>query len=99
MRAATLALFVTNALLMPLLVELVKEHSPGVAHWVARLASRLLPKEYRERYAKEWWADLEWVRCGPGGGEDRRVSMLFAAWHILPSAVGLRFALEPMPFG
>lgn len=46
-------LFLLNALLMPLVVELVKERAPGLALRVMTLAVRLLPRAHRDRYRQE----------------------------------------------
>lgn len=47
------------ALLMPLIVELVKERSPVLALRAIRLAVRPLPRAHRDRYREEWIAELD----------------------------------------
>jgi hypothetical protein len=50
-----------NGLLMPLVVELVKERALGLALRVIRLAVRLLPHAHQDRYREEWTAELDAV--------------------------------------
>lgn len=73
------ALFMVNTMVMPLLVELVKEHAPSLARRLIRVAARMLPGTHRERYLAEWMAELDEM-------ERQNVSQLLASIRILVSA-------------
>ena len=81
------SLFFLNALLMPLVVELVKERAPGLALWVMTLAVRLLPRAHRDRYRQEWAAELEEM-------ERQNVSQLVSSLRILLSAPAMGWVLH-----
>ncbi|MGH3694961.1 MAG: hypothetical protein ACRDRX_13415 [Pseudonocardiaceae bacterium] len=68
--------FLVNALFMPLVVELVKERASGLALRVIRLAVRLLPSAYRDRYRAEWTAELDEM-------ERQKISQLVSSLRIL----------------
>jgi hypothetical protein len=78
-----LALFGLNTLLMPLLVEVIKERSPDLSAAMVRLAVRVLPRSQRDRYSEEWQAELD-VRGG------RNVTKLFIAGRVLLVAPTMR---------
>jgi hypothetical protein len=72
-------LFLLNTLLMPLVVELIKERAVGLAQRVIRFAVRLLPRAHRDRYSEEWTAELDEM-------ERQNVSQLVSSLWILLSA-------------
>lgn len=79
-------LFLLNALLMPLVVELIKERAPGLALRVIRLAVLLLPRAYRDRYREEWTAELDEM-------ERQNVSQLISSLRILLGASSMGWVL------
>ncbi|SNT60535.1 hypothetical protein SAMN05216276_107814 [Streptosporangium subroseum] len=48
-----------NAVMMPLVVELIKEQTPRIAYQLVRVTAQLLPAAHRDRYACEWAAELD----------------------------------------
>lgn len=80
-------LFLLNALLMPLVVELVKERAPGLALRVIRLAARLLPRTHRDRYREEWTAELDEMKR-------QNVSQLVSSLRILLGAPSTGWVLR-----
>jgi hypothetical protein len=80
MSTVTIALlFLLNTLLMPLVVEVIKERAVGLAQRVIRLAVRLLPRAHRDRYREEWTAELDEM-------ERQHVSQLVSSLRILLGA-------------
>jgi hypothetical protein len=80
MSTVTIALlFLLNAIVMPLVVELIKERAVGVARRVIRLAVWLLPRAHRDRYREEWTAELDEM-------ERQNVSQLVSSLWILLGA-------------
>ncbi len=80
-------LFLLNALLMPLVVELVKERGAGLALRGIRLAVRLLPGAHRDRYREEWTAELDAM-------ERQHVSQLVSSLRILLGAPSMGWVLR-----
>jgi hypothetical protein len=80
-------LFLLNALLMPLVVELVKERAPGLALRVIRLAVRLLPRAHRDRYREEWTAERDEM-------ERQNVSQIVSSLRILLGALSTGWILR-----
>lgn len=72
-------LFLLNALIMPLVVELVKERASGLALRMIRLAVLLLPYAYRDRYRAEWTAELDEM-------DRQNISQLISSLRILLGA-------------
>lgn len=79
-------LFLLNALLMPLVVELIKERAPGLALQVIRVAVLFLPRAYRDRYREEWTAELDEM-------ERQNVSQLVSSLRILLGASSMGWVL------
>jgi hypothetical protein len=87
MSATWVLLFVLNALLMPLVVQVLTEQAPAVARWVVIFAVRLLPRDDRGRYRDEWLAELDEM-------QRQNVSQLVASLRILLGALSTGWALR-----
>lgn len=72
-------LFLANALVMPLVVQLFTERAPKLAIRLIKISIRFLPPVRRDRYLAEWTAELEEM-------ERENVSQLLAAIRILLGA-------------